>query len=92
MQQNNGQVEGSVYDIGSIVHIVKAVSHLAAQISSQMQKAKIELPADVEEAAKVLDAKHSEVEATVKMLSVAVAGIQFIHMILVNVARNTPMK
>ena len=55
-----------------------------------MRKAKAELPADIEEAKKVLTEKLSDYETTVKMLSVSVAGIQFIHMILVNGARSAP--
>lgn len=70
MQSNNGQVEGSVFDIGSIIHVVSAVSHLATQISAIIHNIKA---GGVTEAG--LAEKRSEIEAIVKMLSVAIAGI-----------------
>lgn len=32
MQQKNGQVEGSVFDIGTIVHVVQAIGLCASSI------------------------------------------------------------
>jgi len=71
---------------------VAAVKHLAELITSAMAKVKEHAPEEIkfhQEAtlnAKVQQ-KKTDVELCVKMLSVAVAAIQFIHMVLVNVSR-----
>lgn len=87
--QKAKDIKGSLLDSADIVNVVKAVSEMTTLLTETMQKSKDEFGGQDSAESQQMALKRKElVGLAVKILSVTITAIQFLHMVIVNNSRS----